>query len=284
MSAFSDQAYITLLRLLPKSTVSSLVGRLARVGAPVSMHQAALRMFIKSYGIDVSEVDGEVTDFATFADFFSRPLKPGMRPIDASPDALVSPVDGRVSQVGSLDGEGMLVQAKGITFPAAQLLGDEKRAQEFLNGEFVTLYLSPRDYHRFHSPIAGQIEGYTYLPGKCWPVNASAVRTIDALYAVNERLVTWLSTPRGLVAFVAVGATCVARIRAAYDDVVTNTGGARASVQYPSPKPCAKGDLLGAFELGSTVIALFPKGTVAWDSNLQPGVFVRCGERIGSWR
>src|SRR5262249_40177550 len=268
-------------RLMPRSAVSTVVGMLTRVPAPASLHQAAMRVFARRYNVALEDAEGTVADYPTFAQFFTRKLKPGLRPIDQTPGVVVSPVDGAVSEAGYVQG-GACLQAKGITFPIGQLLGDEEKAGLFEGGAFATLYLSPRDYHRIHAPVGGTIEGYTYLPGEFWPVNPASVRNVDALFAVNERLVTWLRTELGTVAVVAVGATCVARIHASYDAIVTHTGQGTKTHQYERPIAIERGGELGMFEMGSTVILLFEKGRVSWDDALKPLAAVRMGVRIGS--
>jgi phosphatidylserine decarboxylase len=281
MSSTGDRAFMTLMRLLPRAALSTLVGQATRAPLPPRLHQAAMRVFARQYRVSLEEADGSIEDFPTFARFFTRKLKPGSRPVDAAPEAVVSPVDGVVSQAGQVD-RGQCLQAKGITFPLAQLLGDARQALDFEGGSFATIYLSPRDYHRFHAPLPAQVQGYHYLPGEFWPVNARSVRLTDALFAVNERLVTWMETPAGQLAYVAVGATCVARIHAAYDRVVTHTGRPASSERYARPVPLEKGAEVGMFEMGSTVILLFQRGRVHWAPTLVEGAPVRMGERIGT--
>jgi phosphatidylserine decarboxylase len=276
-----EQTYMTLMRLLPRSALSTVVGVLTRAPAPAAVHQVAMKLFIRRYGVKLEDAEGPITDYPTFAQFFTRKLRAGSRPIDTSPDVVVSPVDGVVSEAGYVEG-GCCVQAKGITFPAGKLLGDEAAAARFDGGAFATLYLSPKDYHRIHSPLEGTITGYTYLPGEFWPVNPASVRNVDALFAVNERLVTWLDTAFGQVAVVAVGATCVARIHASYDAIVTHSGQGAKHHRYERPIAIGRGDELGMFEMGSTVILLFEKGRVRWDTVLKPLAEVRMGMRIGS--
>jgi phosphatidylserine decarboxylase len=277
----SDQAFMTMMRLLPRSALSHAVGRLTRAKVPASLHQAAIRVFAKRFSVSLGEAEHDVSHFKTFGDFFTRTLKPGARVVDAGEKSLVSPVDAHVSQAGKISG-GECIQAKGITFPVDRLLGDTRRALAFENGTYLTLYLSPRDYHRFHCPIDAQVTGYHYLPGEFWPVNAASVRTQDALFAVNERLVTHLESAAGKIAYVAVGATCVSRIVAAYDDIVTHTGGLRKEHTYPMPIRLKKGDEIGKFEMGSTVIMLFEKDRVNfnWDA-LRPEAPVRFGQKLG---
>ncbi len=276
-----DQTFMTLMRLLPKSALSSAVGMATRAPAPAKVHQAAIRLFAKQYQVNLDEAERSIVEYPTFAQFFTRRLKPGARVIDPNPDVVASPCDGAISEFGRVEG-GRCLQAKGLSFPVDKLVGDARRALDFESGSFATIYLSPRDYHRFHSPIDAMVTGYTYLPGAFWPVNQASVRLKDALFSINERLVTWLESPTfGKVAYVAVGATCVARIHAAYDSVVTHTGAPATTHVYDRPIPLAKGAELGMFEMGSTVIVLFEKGRIFWDSKLAPGATLRLGERIG---
>jgi phosphatidylserine decarboxylase len=277
------QTFMALMRLLPKSALSSAVGIATRFPAPAAVHHAAIRVFAKSYRVELDEAEGPIEDYPTFGSFFTRRLKPGLRQIDPDPKAIVSPVDGAVSQLGEVE-DGRCLQAKGISFPLEKLLGDAREAAPFLNGSFATLYLAPRDYHRIHCPLDGEVTGYCYLPGEFWPVNAASVTTTDALFAINERLVTYLKTAIGTVAVVSVGATCVARIHAAYDSIVTHTGQPAKAHRYERPIPVAKGAELGMFEMGSTVILLFEKGKVSWSEHLGHDVPVRLGQRIGRIR
>jgi phosphatidylserine decarboxylase len=276
-----DETFMTLMRLLPRSAVSTTVGRLTRAPVPARVHQMAMRAFVRQYGVNMDEAEAPVEHYPTFAQFFTRRLKAAARPIDADPKVIVSPVDGAVSEAGAIT-DGRCLQAKGIYFPVGELLGDAQDAQAFDGGQFATIYLAPKDYHRIHSPLEGKITGYRYLPGEFWPVNPASVRLKDALFAVNERLVTWLDTAWGKVAVVAVGATCVARIHASYDAIVTHTGSPRKSHTYERPIAVEKGGELGMFEMGSTVILLFQAGRMKWDEGLKPGVTLRLGQRIGT--
>jgi phosphatidylserine decarboxylase len=275
-----DQTFMTLMRLLPKSALSTVVGKATRAPVPPRLHQAAMRFFAKRYRVNLEEAEGSIEDYPTFGAFFTRKLKPGQRTIDMGERVVASPVDAHVSQIGTVE-RGACLQAKGISFPVDKLLGDARRALDFEGGSYATLYLSPRDYHRFHSPLPGYITGYQYLPGEFWPVNQASVNTKDALFAINERLVTYLDTPAGPCAYVAVGATCVARIHAAYDEVITHQGEGPRAHAYPRPIAIEKGAEIGMFEMGSTVILLFGKGRVRWDSSLKPDSPVVLGQRIG---
>ncbi|MBJ6765579.1 phosphatidylserine decarboxylase [Myxococcaceae bacterium JPH2] len=276
----NDQTFMKLMRVLPKSALSSAVGLATRLPVPAALHQAAMRSFARSYNVDMEEAEHSFEHYPTFAQFFTRALKPGLRPIDSDAKAVVSPVDGRVSQVGYSEG-GRCFQAKGIEYSVDELLGDAEAGKPFHGGAWTTIYLSPRDYHRIHSPLGGTITDYSYIPGEFWPVNPASVMNKQALFCVNERLVTYLDTPAGRCAVVKVGATCVSRIKAAYDDVLTHTGQPGKAHQYAQAIPVEKGGELGRFEMGSTVILLFEPGRVKWDVVMQPEAVVRLGQRIG---
>jgi phosphatidylserine decarboxylase len=231
--------------------------------------------------VQLDEAERPLGAYRTFSEFFSRGLKEGARPVDQGERVVVSPVDGAVSEAGPIEA-GRCLQAKGLTFPVPELLGDADAARTFSSGgSFATLYLSPRDYHRVHAPLGGRIVGWRYLPGELWPVNPTSVRSVPDLFALNERLVTWLDTPAGRCAVVMVGATCVGRLRAAYDDVLAQTGTPPTARSFVPPLPIAKGDELGRFEMGSTVILLFASGRVSWDATLRSGAKVTMGRRIG---
>jgi phosphatidylserine decarboxylase len=278
-----DRALLAALRFLPRSALSRAVGAATRFPAPAPLRLAAMRAFAARYGIDLAEC-GELETFRTFGEFFARPLKhSGLRPIAPGDDVVVSPVDGVVSERG-LSTSGRLVQAKEIHYTLAALLADEPLAARLEGGAWVTLYLSPRDYHRIHSPLGGRVVGYRYVPGVLWPVNPAAVRGVPGLFTANERLVTVLETPLGLCALVAVGATIVGRVRAFYDPAVPVTNLPRARPvrrDYQEPLPVEKGQELGAFEMGSTVILLFEPGKVALDPHVVAGARLRVGERLG---
>jgi len=276
-----QRALLAALRLVPKNALSRLVGALARLRLG-RVGQALMLAFARRYGVDLSECE-PLSRYATFTEFFARPLRPGLRPIAPGADVVVSPVDAAVSEVG-IAREGRLIQAKGIDYGAAALLADADLARRFAGGAYATLYLSPKDYHRIHFPLPGRVLGWRYAPGKLWPVNPASVARVPGLFAGNERLVTVLDSPLGLVAIVAVGATIVGRVRASYRDDVptTNRRGARpAGRELDEPVAVAKGQELGAFEMGSTVILLFEAGRAELFPSLAPGVRVRVGEAIG---
>ncbi|MGZ6142737.1 MAG: archaetidylserine decarboxylase [Myxococcales bacterium] len=273
----------TLLRLLPKNTLSRAVGAACRVSAPRPVMRAVIRAFARKYGVDASEAERPIDEYPTFTEFFTRRLKPGARPI--APGALlpVSPVDGTVGELGAIV-EGRAVQAKGKLYTLAELIGGpdaDADAAQFAGGAFCTIYLAPYNYHRIHAPLGGDITGYVSMPGQLWPVNPIGVRNVEKLFCVNERLTTFLKTPRGACAVVAVGATNVGRIRAVYDDVVTNAKRTRQASRkiYDQPVKVEKGGELAIFEMGSTVVLLFAPG-VKLSQKLSPGQPIKLGEAL----
>ncbi len=276
----NEQTFMKLMQILPKSALSTVVGAATRLPVTAPMHRAAIRVFAKRFKVDMAEAEHTLEHYPTFAEFFTRGLKVGARPVDPGERVVVSPVDGAVSQVGYSE-HGRVMQAKDIHYSVGELLGDEAAAKPFHGGAWTTIYLSPRDYHRIHSPLAGTITGYAYIPGEFWPVNPASVKNKQALFCVNERLVTYLDTVAGKCAVVKVGATCVSRIKAAYEDVITHQGQPGKVHSYGTSLPVEKGGELGRFEMGSTVILLFEPGRVKWDSSLQPEAVVRMGRRIG---
>ncbi len=280
----NDRLLITALRAVPKNALSRAVGRLTDWEGPGGVLRPAMRAFAARYRIDLA-ASPPLESYRTFGQFFARPLLPGLRPIAPGERVVVSPVDARVSQAGLSTG-GRMLQAKGIDYTVAALLGDAALGRRFEGGAWTTLYLSPQDYHRIHFPLGGGITGWRYIPGRLWPVNAASVGHVPGLFTVNERLVTLLDSPLGLAAIVAVGATVVGRVRATYDAAVPLTdqpgpAGVRFG-DYAPPRPVEKGAELGAFEMGSTVILVFEPGRVKLSERLAPGARVRVGEPIGA--
>ena len=278
-----DDLFMELMRVVPKGALSAAVGHATRAPAPTAVHHVAIKAFAQRYGVNLQEAEHPPEAYRTFAEFFTRRLKPGSRSIDAGENVVVSPVDGSVSQIGYAE-KGECIQAKGIRFSLHKLLGDPVEAERFVGGAYATLYLAPRDYHRIHAPLPGKITGYRYVPGGFWPVNRASVRLREGLFCANERLITWMDTRAGRMAVVKVGATCVARIRVAYDDVITHSGGAARVHGYVTPIPIAKGEEVGVFEMGSTVVLLFEQGRVRWDAGLREDAEVRMGQRLGEWQ
>ena len=280
----AELAY-TFLKLLPRNTLSRAVGAACRIPAPRPVMRAVIRTFARKYGVDAAEAERAIEEYPTFTEFFTRRLKPGARPIAPGELVPVSPVDGTVGEVGDIV-EGRLLQAKGKHYTLAELFGGPEAAEDarrFAGGTFVTIYLAPYNYHRIHAPLGGEISGYVNMPGQLWPVNPAGVRNVEKLFCVNERLTTFLKTSRGACGVVAIGATNVGRIRAVYDDVVTNARRTRqpARKMYERPLRMEKGGELAVFEMGSTVVVLFAPG-VKLGPRLLPGLQVRFGEALES--
>ena len=269
--------FIAVMGVVPKKALSRFMRRLVRVNSGL-----AVRWFARKYGLAMHEAERPIDEYPTILDLFTRRLKPGARPVDPDPDALVSPVDATFDASGVLDA-GTLLQAKGRTYSLAALLADEGLAEHYEGGQYVTLYLAPKDYHRIHAPVSGAVTGCVHVPGELWPVNRAAVAHVDSLFAVNERLITHIDSEGfGRVALVMVGATNVGHMTAAYDDrVATNTGQTEIERKsYETPVPLEKGGDLGVFEMGSTVVLVVEKG-VALDA-FALGTPVKMGQRIGA--
>jgi phosphatidylserine decarboxylase len=259
------RAALRLLRLLPQGLLSRLAGRVAEIPLPPFLRGPVNGIFARLVGVDLSESLGAPRDYPTVSAFFGRELRPGLRgwpPDDGVPG---SPVDGRIGVCGRLS-EGTALQAKGIPYSVADLLGSGSDGARFRSGVFVTLYLSPRHYHRIHAPARARIGKARAIPGRLLPVNLPAVRRIPNLFPRNERLVAFLESPDLAMALVAVGAYNVGRISAAFDPPwngprgrgVTNRAGFREPEErsYDSPIEVAAGDEIMRFHLGSTVVLL----------------------------
>lgn len=278
------RAFLLLQRLLPKHLLTALVRRLAHVrAAPVK--NFLIRTFVRASGVDVEEIPRQVPDgFEHFNAFFTRELTPGARPIDPAPGTVVSPVDGITSAAGRIE-RGRLLQAKGMHYSLEDLLAtDLADAALFEEGEFATFYLAPYHYHRVHSPLAAELTAARYVPGALYSVNDLTVRALPGLFARNERLVCRFRTDAGPMILVMVGALNVGSITTRWTGTITPRKkgvvedlGLDAGV----PRTVAKGDLLGWFNMGSTVIVLLPPGTCAWREGLDFGARVRMGEAIG---
>ncbi len=282
---------LALLGRLPQAALSRGLGHVADLPVPRALRTTVLGTVARRLGIDLGEAALPLDEYGSLNELFVRQLKPGVRTWPNDSRAIASPVDGIVGQLGRIE-DGTLMQAKGRRYRAADLLdGDDPREGErFRNGSFVTLYLSPRHYHRIHSPIAGSIFAAWHVPGALLPVNAAAVMHVDNLFPRNERLVAELQTALGRVALVAVGAYNVGRISAAFDPRwsgvkgrawVTNRpgGDAAQSKRYDPPIPIAQGAEIMAFHLGSTVVLLM-ESAVQLASGMTPGREVRMGEVI----
>ncbi|MGB1092859.1 MAG: archaetidylserine decarboxylase, partial [Oceanobacter sp.] len=221
-----------------------------------------------------------------FNDFFTRELLPDARPIDQTQHSLVSPADGAISQLGDIT-HGQVFQAKGQSFSVTQLLGgDSERAAPFLNGQFATIYLSPRDYHRVHMPVTGTLRETIYVPGALFSVNGTTAERVPGLFARNERLVAIFDTEYGPMAMVLVGAMIVAAIETVWAGRITPPERSIRVTNHHNVQPIelAKGAEMGRFCLGSTVILCFPEDMVSWKSDLAAESPVQMGATIASFK
>jgi phosphatidylserine decarboxylase len=267
----------------PGAMYSVVVGVSARATVPTFLRRAAYQLFANIVGADLSEAAEDLATYQTFGDMFARRVQAGRRTIDGGKNAVISPCDGRVAAAGDIV-EGALVQAKGRDYTVAELVADDDLATRLHNGRFLTVYLAPRDYHRVHSPVDGTLSGYDYLPGTLWPVSERFVRNVDRLLARNERAVLTIQTSRGPVVVVMVGAAGVGNLWLSADNRETRTwrrifgGGERRRVELP-PVALSRGDELGAFFLGSTVIVLLPPAATL-STELKLGSRLRMGQAI----
>lgn len=268
---------------LPQHGISRLVHRAARLRVPF-WRRRLTRWFIARFGVDMSEAEQPDPDrYPDFNQFFTRALRPGARPLPERPDALACPADGTVSALGQASGD-TLIQAKGRQFSLLELLGgDPKLARTFEDGPFLTAYLSPRDYHRVHLPLAGTLHTMLHVPGRLFSVAPFTVRAVPRLFARNERVVCLFDGAAGPMAMVLVGAICVGSIETVWHGEVTPPRSRRLMRRdYPPGQVVLPtGAEMGRFNMGSTVILLFGAGRVAWDPALAPGQRLRMGQEIG---
>lgn len=276
--------FLGLQAILPQHHTSRFVARLMSSRFK-PLKTILISWFIRKYNIDLTTAQiANPQDYPTFNSFFTRSLKQELRPIDDAENSIISPADGFISQFGKIKA-GKIFQAKGHEFNLLDLLaGEEERARMFANGEFITVYLSPKDYHRVHMPIAGELEKMTYVAGKLFSVNRTSVEHIPELFSRNERVVSFFNTAIGPMAIILVGAMLVAGIETIWHGVV-------APSRYKKIKSWAyeknevslqKGDEMGRFQFGSTVIVLFGEKAIRWE-NLHSDQQVQMGQRIGSF-
>lgn len=279
----SDRFKVLVQYLLPKQGLTTIAGRVAgaRGGAITT---ALIRTFVGKYGVDMSEAENpDIASYATFNEFFTRPLKAGARPLAAAD--FISPVDGAISQFGAID-DHRIFQAKGHRFTTADLLGgDAALADQFRHGSFANLYLSPKDYHRLHMPCDGTLTRMIYVPGALFSVNPTTARGVPNLFARNERVVCMFNSPEhGAFAMVLVGATIVGSMETVWHGVINPTRTGRvAHWDYADGEVhLRKGEEMGRFLLGSTIVMLFECGTIAFNKDWAPERPVRLGEMMGN--
>lgn len=272
------------LYLLPHHALSRIIYGLTRIRSPLAM--PVIRWFVNAYHVDLSEAEHTaVRDYPSFNAFFTRALQPTARPLDADAQSIISPVDGTISAIGNIAAD-RIFQAKGRDYTLAELLAGAASALPYRNGRFITLYLSPRDYHRVHMPIDGTLRHMTYIPGRLFSVAPHTVATIPRLFARNERIVAHFETAIGPMAVIMVGAINVAAIETVWAGLVTPPSGHHVCELSYTDKGretihLGRGAELGRFNMGSTVILLFSNGAMTWTDDLAAGQPIRMGQRLG---
>lgn len=281
-----DLLKVKLQYITPKHGLSRLVGLLAAAEAG-SVTTSLIKLFIKQFNVDMSEaIKSDPADYKSFNEFFTRQLKEGVRTICADEKDLAHAVDGRVSQLGDIEADSIF-QAKGHNYSLTTLLGGKPEvAAPFKGGKFATIYLSPRDYHRIHMPLDGHLTDMLYVPGELFSVNPLTVENVPGLFARNERVVCIFNSSHGKFAIVLVGATIVASIQTVWAGTVTPpTGKLVQHWQYPETGPDAidleKGEELGLFKLGSTIVACFEPDMIEF-GDIKANELTRLGESFAS--
>ncbi|MCX7192243.1 MAG: archaetidylserine decarboxylase [Proteobacteria bacterium] len=276
-----DSLAVLLQYILPKQALTVLAGKVA--GARGTWTASLIKWFIGRYQVNMAEAaNPDICSYATFNDFFTRALKPGARPL-ASAD-FTCPVDGAISQFGSIECD-QLFQAKGHTYSTTALVGgDANLAAQFQDGSFATIYLSPRDYHRIHMPCDGRLMRMIYVPGELFSVNPVTARGVPGLFARNERVVCVFDSEHGPFVLTLVGATIVGSMATVWHGLVNppRTRDVREWRYDDQQISLKKGDEMGRFLLGSTVVMLFRKDTLRFNSMWEPALPVRMGEAMGA--
>jgi phosphatidylserine decarboxylase len=269
--------------LAPQHLISRAAGKVAECELP-GFKNAVISWFIKKYGVNMTEAAlSSPGDFKHFNDFFTRELKSDARPLDLAEKSIISPVDGAISQLGSIN-HGQVFQAKGQSFSVVELLGGSvERAAPFIGGDFATIYLSPKDYHRIHMPCKGTLKEMVYIPGKLFSVNPVTAENVPRLFARNERVAAIFETEFGPMVMVLVGAMIVASIETVWSGLVAPIKRDVKSTSYGNAADITleKGEEMGRFKLGSTVVLAFPKDTTTFVESLKAESVVRMGETFG---
>ncbi len=275
--------YIALQRIVPARLLGRLVHAVTRSRNRL-LKNLLINAFVRIYPVDTGEAGAAVPQgYDSFNAFFTRSLRAGARPRDPDPAALLSPADGTIQQIGTLRGHKIL-QVKGIDYDVTRLLGDGSDANRYCDGSFATVYLAPWNYHRVHMPASGRLCGMRHIAGQLWSVNATTAGRVPGLFVRNERLVCHFESDWGPFAVVLVGALNVGSISTAWaGDVLPRRGPAVTEWDYSGNRRLrlSRGELLGQFNMGSTVIVLLPAGCVTWNADLVAGHPVRACAGIG---
>ena len=279
----NDKLFIKLQHLVPQHALSRLAGRVANCNNNF-VKNTFIGWFVKRYNVDMSiAAEENPRAYASFNDFFTRALKPGIRPICGEPTAVVCPADGSISQRGKIV-NGRVFQAKGQDYSVEELIGgDIALAKEFIDGDFATVYLSPKDYHRVHMPYGGKLRTMVAIPGDLFSVNAVTAENVPRLFSRNERVAAIFDTDIGPMAVVLVGAMIVAGIETVWDGNLAPMGSRETQTSlYPYQNiVLEKGAEMGRFKLGSTAIILFARDKVTWEPQFVAGATTRVGVKFG---
>ena len=273
--------FITFQHIVPQHLLSRSVGYLA-ASENTFVKNTFIKNFAAKYQINMAEaLEENPLAYKSFNDFFTRALKPNARPIASDSKAIISPADGAISQIGAITAD-KIFQAKGHDYSVTTLLGgNEQRAAAFVGGQFATVYLSPKDYHRVHMPFMGKLTQMIYVPGDLFSVNTTTAENVPNLFARNERVVCLFDTEVGQMAVVLVGAMIVAGIATAWAGNLAPQGKNVVTTNYDGSITLKKGDELGRFYLGSTAIVLFGANVMQWRDGLSATNPVRMGEAMG---
>jgi phosphatidylserine decarboxylase len=285
---FRERVVRSLWRVAPQRALSQLIGWSATRTLPGPARSALLASFARQYDIDVAEAEKPLSGYSGLQDFFTRKLRADARPLPADPNVVVSSADGRVVETGSI-ANGQLIDAKGVGFSLSLLLGDSEAARRLEGGPYAITYLSPRDYHRVHAPVGGNVVAWHHIPGQLFPVNERSVAREPGLFSRNERLVTLIEGPAGLAAVVMVAAVGVGHMTVSYDrevathderfsDGIVRTR--RFGGEGAAPIAIERGGEVGVFNLGSTTVVVFEPGRVVLDP-IPPGTAIRMGAALG---
>lgn len=250
----------SVLDFIPTSGLSRVVGKLTEMEWPAPLLRLVIRAYVRWFSVDLADVEVPTHGFRTFNEFFTRRLKPAARAISREA-RVVSPVDGTLIGYGRIQ-SGVLQQIKGREYSLQELLSDAADADQYREGCYSTLYLSPRDYHRVHSPVDGSVVGYRYIPGRLFPVNRFGLVRVPRLFTRNERLIVFLETDFGPLIMVMVGAMAVGKITVAFSDLRTNEGCPPHESHFERSITTRRGDEIGCFNMGSTVVLLFQDSQV----------------------
>lgn len=284
VASTSDRLFAAFQHVLPKRALSRLIYSVMRTQSP-AFKRLLISSFLRGYHVNMAEAaQSDPYSYRSFNEFFTRPLRPGARTVAPGSDVIVSPVDGTVSQAGPIHGAA-IIQAKGIDYSILELLAnDSDAADHYRDGTFACIYLAPYNYHRIHMPFSGQLRNTVYVPGELFSVNAATARAIPRVFARNERAICEFDTAIGRMAVILVGALFVGSMETVYAGEINpppRRHNRAVSIATGAGRTLAKGDELGRFNMGSTVVLLFERGRVRWQEFVQPLARVQMGQAIG---